>query len=49
MFFVISGIYTVRNSDGNKSVSIIIFQIIDIAAVFISIFNLVQQILGWTN
>ncbi|WP_220377604.1 hypothetical protein, partial [Staphylococcus aureus] len=28
MFFVISGIYTVRNSDGNKSVSIIIFQII---------------------
>ncbi|MDU9284081.1 hypothetical protein, partial [Staphylococcus pseudintermedius] len=47
MFFVISGIYTVRNSADNKSVSIIIFQIIDIGAVLVSIINLVQQILSW--
>lgn len=46
-FFVVNGIYIARNSEENKSVSSIIFQIIDVGAALVSIFNLVKEILGW--
>ena len=38
-FFVVNGIYIARNSEENKSVSVIVFQIIDIGAALVSIFN----------
>ena len=38
-----------RNSEENKSVSVIVFQIIDIGAALVSIFNLIKEVLGWMS
>ncbi|MDW3839775.1 MULTISPECIES: hypothetical protein [Staphylococcus] len=48
-FFVVNGIYIARNSEENKSVSVIVFQIIDIGAALVSIFNLIKEVLGWMS